>query len=223
MSAIDVSTPRVRPSGWWFVLVPIIILVGVGFSIHNGIDEFGHLGDRFTKLGSDRQATIELREGEHASVWSISENGRAADTLRTDVAINVVDPDGEHVDFDKSFGTTTFDIGSSTGIKLGDFEATTPGTYAIGALLTTDDPSFDAAVGNLDVGSAVLRTITPAIVGTLAAIALLVLLLVLRGRSKRRIAGGWQQPSLQAPVTTATSTSVGSSEPPTPQGPISFE
>lgn len=208
MSAIDVPSQKVRPSAWWYALVPIIGIAGIVFAILAGIEEFSGIEERFTRLGSDGTGTIELRKGEHASVWLLSENGSgsAALGLRSST-VEVTGPGGSPIEFEPATARSTFDFGNLGGVRIGDFEATSEGDYRVAATAGSMSGSSDVAVGNLDVGAAVVRTFRPAITGFLASTGLLILLLVMRGRSKRRIARAREQGAvLQGPA----------------QGPISF-
>ena len=219
MSAIDVPSERVRPSGWWYALVPIIGVVGIVYAILAGIDEFSDIEDRFTRLGSDGKSSIELREGEHASVWLISESAGSGALDMRGADVRVTGPGGEPIEFEQATARSTFDFGNLGGVRVGDFEAASGGEYKVAATARSMSGPADVAVGNFDVGSAVLHTFRPALIGFLASIGLLVLLLVLRGASKRRARNQPQYDPLQAPASSTPAAPTTSSS----QGPISFE
>lgn len=184
MTAIDVPKVRVRPSGWWFLLVPLLIVAGATQSVRTGFDQFSDIGDRFTRLGLDGAGTVELRAGDTASIWMLYEAGTDTRAMSKDATVTVSGPDGSSVDVDRASARSTFEAGDLGGIRCCDFDAKTAGEYTIRAERSSG--ASDVAVGDFDFGSAIAKTIAPGLIGLLAGIALLVTLLVLRSRSKRQ-------------------------------------
>jgi hypothetical protein len=223
MTAIDVQQPRVRPSRWWYLLVPLAIVLGVAGSIRAGIDEFGHIDERFQRAKHNGIVSIDLRQGEDASIWMLYEDGTPTDQMSNDGgAITVLGPHATTVEVDRPGARTTFSFGSLGGIRAGDFEAPEDGTYQVFAKPSRG--ATDVAVGNFDVGGAVMRTVRPGLLGMLAAIVLVIALIVMRGRAKRAIesAPQFQQPPLGVPGAPQTPVAPQGPVAP-PQGPISYE
>lgn len=227
MNTLPATRTRVRPSGWWFVLVPLLLVAGIALGVQRGIDEARTIADSFERLGSDGVGQIDLVAGDEATVWAIWDDGRGTDTLaRPDARVTITAPGGATVPFDARSGAkTTFSIGSLAGIDLGTFDAPVDGSYEVRA--ANDQPDLgvatpELAVGQVDLSGAVGSVFAPIGWGAAAALGLLVLLLVLRARSKRRIRA-IPQPALgipgEPPVAVPTSAQ---QRPPDPNGPVSF-
>ena len=211
------ATPKVRPSAWWYALVPVVFLAGVAIAVLAAIDEGRTIADSFSRVGDDGRASIELAAGEEATVFALWSDGRSSDSVtRPPATIAVTGPDGDDVTFRPAGGgTTTFDTGGDAGIDLGTFTARDDGTHQLEVEfdVPAGTPRSEAAVGRLDISAVVGRVIRPIALAALASLGLFVLLLVLRGASKRRIRRGPQFPGTQF-------------GPPSPpggsQGPITF-
>ncbi len=185
------SQRRVRPSGWWYVLVPILVFAGLGVGIVGGIDEGRAVADSFASLGADGRGTTDLEAGDEATVMAFWNDGRSTDGIdRPPATVVVSGPHGDPVEFDQAgSGEMTFSFDSRSGIDLGTFTAGEAGEY--GVSVTFDTPSGAvgtplAAVGRLDFGSIIRRVVRPIGLGVAAAVGVWILLLVLRGSSKRR-------------------------------------
>lgn len=199
MSAIDVPSQRVRPSGWWYVLVPLLMVAGLAVAVDRGIDEVRAIAASFEPLGDDGAASIVLDAGDEPTVWAIWDDGRSSDSIaRPPARVTITGPDAQAVPFDARTGAseTTFSFGSESGVDLGTFTAPRDGTYRVE--VTYQAPATDggapnsgaipsAAVGQLDLSATIGRVVRPIVLGMLAAIVLWIMLLVLRGRAKRRI------------------------------------
>lgn len=231
MSAIQIPSMRVRPSAWWYLLIPLVLLAGAAAAITAGIDEAREIRDSFHTLGNDGRGTIELEAGDEPTVWAVWNDGRSTDSMtRPPANVQITGPGGQAVPFRArgSTGTTTWSFGSDAGVDLGTFSAPETGSYEVHVMydIATPDGSIGAvgvpaaAVGQLDLSASAWRVARPVLLATAAAVGILVLLLVLRGRSKRRVrqlqaGSALDVPSQQAPPA-----------PPTPSsssGPISFE
>jgi hypothetical protein len=91
---------RVRPSAWWYALVPIIFLVGVGFGVAGGIDEGRQVVDSFSKLGADGAGSIDMEADQKATVMAIWDDGRSTDGIaRPPANVTVIGPGGAPVVF----------------------------------------------------------------------------------------------------------------------------
>ena len=214
MTAINVPTLRVRPSGWWFLLVPLLMIGGTALSVKTGFDEFGDIADHFTRLGLDGTGTVDLRAGDTASIWMLYEHGTNTRNMSKDARITVTGPDGTSVPVDVASARSTFEAGDLGGIRCCDFDATTTGEYEISAQRSSG--ASDVAVGDFEFGSAIAKTLAPGLIGIFAGIATLILLLVLRSRSKGRISKLRQQQAQVGVPATAQ-------QPSAPQGPISYQ
>lgn len=183
---------KVRPSAWWYALVPIIALAGFGFGIAAAIDEGRAVADTFQRFGSDGRTTVSLDEGDETTVFAMYGDGRDTSALQRPTATVAVEgPDGDEVAFDAadSGGETTFDFGGDAGIDLGTFTARSDGEHEVRVKFVDDAVAGapTAAIGRLDVSAIVGTVLRPMGSGILASIAVLILLLVLRGASKRRL------------------------------------
>lgn len=183
---------RIRPSRWWYLLVPLIFLAGAAAGIVSAIDEGRSVLDSFSTLGADGNGTVELDSGNEATVLALWDDGRATSTLERPAATVVIsDPTGDPVRFDPALsGRTTFSYEGTSAIDLGSFEARSDGPYRV--QVTFQDASGtgiaapNAAVGRLDWASVVARVLRPMGIGLGVSFALLVTLIVLRSSSKRR-------------------------------------
>lgn len=228
MSAIDVPGQRVRPSAWWYLLVPILLMAAVAFGIAAGIDEGRRIADSFRTLGADGTGSIPLEAGEEPTVWAVWQDGRSSDAIsRPPAQVEVTGPRGQDIDFQPGGSETTWSIGSEAGVDLGTFVAPVEGTYTVhvryeapgaGGAAAVAGPVPTAAVGTVDVSGSLGRVLRTVGVWALAALALWVVLLALRGRSKRRArrlaAGNPLDSHGGAPTSTPSATS---------SGPITFE
>ena len=184
---------RVRPSAWWYALVPIIFLAGIGFGVAGAIDEGRAIADSVSTLGADGRGTVELDAGDTATVMAYWEDGRSTESIeRPPATVTITDPDGDAIAFDPAgSGESTFSFDSKSGIDLGTFDADVAGTHEVRvefgqAVPGTSTGTPLAAVGRLDWGSIAGRVGRPIGLGALASVGLLILLIVLRGASKRR-------------------------------------
>lgn len=190
MSTIVTPAARVRPSGWWYLLVPVILLVGFANAILVGIEEVGGVADSFDRLGRDGRGSVTLEQGEQATLWATWDDGRSSESLRRpDATVVVTGPDDAVRPFERSRSTTTFSVGEDAGIAVGTFQGADAGRYDV--RVTWDDATEPgtrpvAAVGSFDISAVVGRVLRPILLALLAAAGLVVALLVLRGRSKRR-------------------------------------
>jgi hypothetical protein len=208
------NSRRVRPSGWWFLLMPLVIIAGTVQSVATGFDQFGDIGDHFHRIGPDGTGTVELSAGDTASIWMLYEHGTDTRSMSKDGNVTVTGPDGASVEVDRASARSTFEVGDLGGIRCCDFDATVTGVYTVHAQRSSG--ASDVAVGNFEFARAIAATLAPGLIGVFAGVGMLVLLLVMRARSKASIRREAQQlqvsPGVQAP-----------SVPPASTGPITFE
>jgi hypothetical protein len=179
------SSP-VRPSGWWYALVPVLFLLGIGYGLVVAVDEGRAVAESFSSFGADGRGSVELEDGDTATVLAFWEDGRSTESIvRPTATVTITDPDGDDVRFDPAGPSrSTFSFGSRSGIELGTFDAATSGTHDV--QVTFAQPGPLAAVGRLDWQAIVGSVLRPIGLGAAAAVGLWILLLVLRGMSKRR-------------------------------------
>jgi len=187
------SLGRVRPAGWWYLFVPLLFLAGIGVGVVTAVDEGRGVIDSFSTLGSDGVGTVQLEAGDEATVFALWDDGRGTDALERPVSTVVVTgPGGEAVTFDEAARSTTstYSYEGASAIDLGTFEAPVTGTYRVRVTFQVGPEAVgapNAAVGRLDWSGIVGRVLRPVSIGFAASIALLVLLIVTRGMSKRRL------------------------------------
>ncbi len=182
----DGPPSRVRPSGWWYVLVPVLLFAGIGFGVVAAVDEGRAVADSFSSLGPNGRGVVKLEPGDTATVMAVWEDGRASDSItRPAASVVITGPDGNGVAFEPaSSGQQTFSFNSKSGVDLGTFEARSPGAHMVRVRFTQPGPL--AAVVRLDWQDIVWHVLRPIGLGAAAAVGLWILLLVLRGMSKRR-------------------------------------
>lgn len=196
----DSSAERVRPSGWWYALVPIIFLAGIGFAVASTISWGIDIAESYELVGPDGTASIQLDAGDEATVFAVWEDGRSTDSLsRPSATVRVTAPAGGDVEFDRgSDGSSTFSVDGTSGIDVGSFTAPSSGSYDVDVTFApTSGTAPQAAVGEFSFSGLAERVLRPIGIGAALAIALLVMLLVARGRSKRRRR---QSPQFQGPT-----------------------
>lgn len=218
----DVRPPKVRPRAWWYLLVPLLFVGGIVSAILAGVDEATDMIDSFQRTGPGGVASIELDAGDEATVFALWDDGRRSEDLERPAAtVTVVGPDGSEVPFRSgSGGRMTFSTGSDAGIGLGKFEARASGRHEVKVEF---DPQPEvvlpvAAVGRLDFTSLFRNVLGSLGFGVVASIVAWIVLLVMRGSSKRRIRN---QPQYVG-VPTERAASTDQPPPPSGQGPISF-
>jgi hypothetical protein len=182
-----------RPSGWWFLLVPVVVFVGVGFAVQHGIEEVRGVRQRFDSAGADGQGSIYLYAGSDASVWRIEHSGDSNSISKVASRAQVTGPDGESIEYRPARGRTTFQFNDMVGLRLGAFTAPRDGTYRYD--IDTVPPVAHLAVGDLSFSDVVRRTLRPVVWSASGALALLVLLVVLRRRKPPAA------PDVQGPIT----------------------
>lgn len=192
MSTIQSQVQRIRPSAWWYLLVPVLLVSGVAFGIANGVDEGRRIADSFHGLGDDGSGTVELEAGDSPTVWAVWDDGRSSESVtRPPATVRITGPGGTPVAFDAREGSseTTWSVGSEAGVDLGTFTAPSAGRYDVAVTYEAGGvtgPVPTAAIGEVDLSGAVGSVVRPILQSLAAAIALTVILIVLRGRSKRR-------------------------------------
>jgi hypothetical protein len=206
MSTVEQPRPRARPSGWWYLLVPLVFLAGLGIAVDRAVGEIRSIHDPVGKVDPSGRGTIRLDAGRTAQIWRVDRSGLdSTDSLQQVPSTATIDGPGScDATYRESHARMTFRINRSAGIKLGEFTAPVTGTYRFDVDTT---PPVPLIVTNLDLLGALARVAGPAWFGTLTAIALFVALFVLRWRSKRvarRAPAGMpppQPPQSQGPIT----------------------
>ncbi len=192
---------RVRPSGWWYVLVPIIFFAGVGFAIAGAISWGIDIAESYELVGADGKASIQLDAGDDGTVFAVWDDGRSTDNItRPPATVTVTGPDGEDVAFNRDDGgSSTFTVNDQSGIDVGSFTAPTTGSYDVEIAFdpTTSGTPPQAALGEFSFAGLGERIVRPIGIGFAASLALFVALLLLRGAAKRRMRSS---PQFQGPT-----------------------
>lgn len=192
---------RVRPSGWWYALVPIVFLAGVGFAVAGAISWGFDIAESYELVGSDGTASVQLDAGDERTVFAVWDDGRSSDSLsRPPAKVTVHGPGGGDVAFEHGSGggRSTFHVDGQSGIDVGSFTAPSSGTYDVAVEFDhSAGVAPQAAIGEFSFGGLAERIMRPLGFGLAASVALLVALLVARGTSKRRLR---ESPQFQGPT-----------------------
>ena len=184
---------KVRPSGFWYLL-PFLLVVAGGvaaiISIVNGVSAYSDTIEEFARVDVGEQGTIQIDGTGGYTVFyepgvsdesSLDENG-------PEPPLEMTDPSGQPVTFEdyESFGT----YGSSgyVGFAISTFDVSEPGNYELKV-------GGQPLGGTVAVGRSPFEKITNGVLlglvfgfgGFLLALVVLIVLMVARGRSKRRI------------------------------------
>lgn len=199
----------VRPSAWWYALVAPIIVVGIVIAVFQAIDEARRIEDAFVRIGSDGTGSVTVEAGEEQTVWAVWTDDRPSEDLqRPEATVRITGPDGDDVDFRAASASSRFTIstGSFSAIDLGRFTPDADGAYDVEVTYAEDIGDVrDTGVGSLGLLEAFTRVLGTIGIAILAAIGWVVLLSIMRMRSRRRSRA-------------ATTTLPGAP----PQGPITF-
>ena len=251
MTTIATSAPRVRPSGWWYLLCPIILVAGIVLAVQQGLSDIARARDSFVKLGTDGTVTLQLESGQKRTVWAVfSDVGSTENLARPTSKVTISGPSGS-VDFDAVSGSSkeTWSGGSDTGLTLGSFTAPDDGAYDVvvsyplqdamataealapGVTETAGSLGPQAAVGDLQIMASIGRAARFLVLGFVGSLVVLIVLIVLRSRSKRRArtaqhaASGLgvpgSAPTPPAPTATPNAGPFQGNDPPS-SGPITF-
>lgn len=163
--------PRLRPSLAWLILVVVLFLGGVGGCSalsYSGVHRMIHA----QRL--DQSGVMSLDAGKY-TVYS------------TGPKVTITSPAGQSVPLSHYDGTTHLTFQSTRYRAISTFTAETGGSYRVllaGAGSVAVGPGLTANSVRIGVGIAL------GFVGVVAAVGLLIVVLVRRGRHKRRLSGG---------------------------------
>ena len=184
---------KVRPSGFWYLL-PFVLVVAGGvaaiISIVNGVSAYSDTIEEFARVDVGEQGTIEIDGTGGYTVFyepGVSDES-SLDENDPEPPLEMTDPSGQPVTFEdyESFGT----YGSSgyVGFAIRTFDVSEPGNYELKV-------GGQPLGGTVAVGRSPFEKITNGVLlglvfgfgGFLLALVILIVLMVARGRSKRRI------------------------------------
>lgn len=185
---------RPKPGLAFCILVPFAIwlipaIIAVGLFVY-GVMASEDTVDDFARIEVGQEADVELETGEYR-VWA--ERDSSTETLfSSSVEVTIVAAAGGEPIVLESYGTSlTYDFGSRHGEAVSTFEIVEAGTYTVSVTsaaadvervaIGTENPL--ATAGKYVVGGVVVGTI-----GFILAIIALIVFLVRRSRSKRRLA-----------------------------------
>lgn len=187
---------RPKPGLAFCILVPIVIwlipaIVAVGLFVR-GFTSFQGTIDDFARVEVGEQADVQLDTGDHR-VWAESDGGDDS-FYPSSVSMTIVSADGGDVVELEPYSVASslsYSDGSRHGEAVHTFEITEAGLYTVE--VTTAAPTVErVAIGTENpvaiTGRYILAGIAVGSIGFLLAIIALIVFLVRRSRSKRRLA-----------------------------------
>lgn len=137
---------KVKPSGAWYVLPVVLLVVPAVIGTVMLVVSFGRYGDiidDFQRVETGAPATVELEEGSY-TVWLERPGADSERVTRADLDITI-SRDGEQISTSTYVGSVTYSQTGRDGKALYTFRAPTSGTYQIDAFA---DPSGTVAIGD---------------------------------------------------------------------------
>lgn len=203
MTAVQKPKPSVAAA----ILIPVAIWIVTsvigGVFIVMGVQAVSSAVDDLERAPVGGDGQVELEAGDQRVFL---EGDGVNDIFGPDALIGITDPDGNAVDVELyGSGTSlTYDLGGHEGTATWTFDAPTDGTYTVN-LQTSESAVEGVAIGKDNpvtawVGMGVIG-IAIGSIGFLIAIVVLIIMLVRRGRSKKRLApapGSYPPPGYQA-------------------------
>lgn len=201
---------RIRPSGWWYLLVPVILVVAggsVALLIFHGVSALQSMksfvvpGEHEITLAEAGKYIIyhEFRSVQDGTVYNVPTEGIS------DLTIHLVNKaSGEPVVLDSSSVSETYTYHSREGKSVFSFQIDEPGQYILAA---TYPPEEEGPATVLTIGRGVIGKIVTMVFGSLGIIgagfvlSLVVFLLVLLKRSaaKKQLARATPSPTPATP------------------------
>lgn len=175
------------------ILIPLVIwvvfsVVATVFLVR-GFQSYTDIIDDFARVESGQQATVSLKSGGFR-VWI--ERSALDEDVRPPTTVTVEAADGTPVQVDQYDLSTnlTYSDGDTEGQAVHTFNIDEPGDYTITATADDGQPA-EFAIGKdnpvSEIGKGFALFFGIGIVGFLIALILLIVMLVKRGRSKKRI------------------------------------
>ena len=179
-----------KPSGWWYLLIPLILAIGgviastvaaVGF-----ISALSKIAD-YQEVKPGETATLQIASpGEY---WVFANTttdtgGRVVDRPE----VTITDPNGDPVRIKSSSGDVNYSDGSTNAVAFGQFEAERSGRYEVSVSGDRSTQVEGVLIGKNPLGGLAGPIVAAVIIGvvTLAlALLTLIVLSVRRGRAKR--------------------------------------
>ncbi|QLY32153.1 hypothetical protein H0264_07725 [Nocardia huaxiensis] len=184
--------PRITPSGWWFAVGALLIVVGVVGGAVLAISAFVGLAnkvDDFQRVSVPGSSTVQLDSGDY-TIYLEGPDGGSGSVL-------VTAPDGSEVTLEPYTSKVTYSFGGHDGEAEFSFTAKQSGSYEV---TTEGSSTMTVAIGSGLGGGivgAVLGALALGLIGLFLGIGVLVTVAVKRSGSKRRAAsaaGGWGGP-----------------------------
>jgi hypothetical protein len=201
-----VSAPgKIRPSGFWYLL-PFVLVIAGGVaaivSIVNGVSAYSDTIEDFARVEVGQTGTIEI---DGTGGYTVFYEPGVADESSLDEndpepTLEMTGPGGEPVALENYSSFGTYSSSGYVGFAIQTFDVDEPGRYELTA-------GGQVLGGNVAVGRSPFRKITTGILlglaygfgGFLVALVILIILMVSRGRSKRRLRStaytGYPQPA----------------------------
>lgn len=190
MSAhLEKPKPGLAPA----ILIPLAIwvvfsVVATVFLVR-GFQSYDDIIDDFARVESGQPATVDLRSSGGYRVWI--ERPVLDDDVRPPTTVTVEAADGTEVPVEREYSSTlSYNNGGDDGQAVHTFNIDEPGEYTITATAIDGQPArFAIGKGNpvSEAGKGLALFFGIGIVGFLIALILLIVMLVKRGRSKKRI------------------------------------
>jgi hypothetical protein len=180
----------VKPSGWWYLLVPLILAVGgviastvaaVGF-----ISALSNIAD-YQEVKPGETATLQIASPGDYWVFAnttTDTGGRVVDRPE----VTITDPNGNPVRITSSSGDVSYSDGSTNAVAFGQFEAERSGRYEVAVSGDRSTQVEGVLIGKNPLDGLTGPIVVALIIGVVTiALALLtfIILAVRRGRAKR--------------------------------------
>lgn len=199
----QVQTP-IRPSGWWYLLPLVVLMVGTALAVTLSVVSFVSLVDKVVN------ESVSVEPGS-TGVVSVSDPGEfvvfvdytsdVGSSLPGVPRVVVLGPDGREVLLNRASTDQTYNDGESFLFGLSTFEARVPGDYRV-VVGGSDSPlvASIAVVANPVPGlvTAIVIAVAVALLSLGIAVVIGVVLAIRRGRSKRSQAGVAMGPAAPA-------------------------
>lgn len=184
----------VKPHGAWFLLVPAFLAVGVVVSALLVVGVAGNLQDNLHKVAVPGSQTVNFAQPGPQTLFyeEATAGGEVTPPLSLEVRITPV-AGGEPLAIEPALMRSTYQYGGTRGVGIGTVQVKDPGMYTVESRVGTDTqvaPGAALAVGGNPVGGvlgAVFGSLGAMGLGFVAALVTLIVLLVKRSNSRKRL------------------------------------
>jgi hypothetical protein len=186
-----VTAPQVRPSGWWYLLAVVVLMIGTAIAVALSVVSFVSVVDTVVNdsvtVEPGSTGVIDVTDpGEY--VVFVDYTRDVGSSLPGVPQVVVLDPSGSEVRLNRASADQNYSDADSYLVGLSTFDATVSGKYRI-VVGSSDSPLVDTVAVVANPLPGLIRTIViaviVAVVTLVAAVVITVVLAVRRGRSKR--------------------------------------